>query len=193
MEVKALLSILAILISFAGCCIYFRQIFWGNVRPHAFSWLIWFVLVSVAFAAQVAGGAGVGAWVLGFSSVATLFFFLVALAKGDRHFVSADWLFLLAAVAALLLWWLTKDPTLSVVLITLTDAAGASLTIRKAYQKPQEESMTHFGLASFKSAISLFALESFSLATWLYPASLVISNGLVVFTLLMRRKKSPRT
>ena len=189
MDFKDILGGLAVLIAFAGYCVYFRQIFFGNVRPHAFSWFIWSILTGIGFVAQVVENGGAGAWTLGFSSIVTFLFFLISLRKGERQFVKADWLFLSAASFALLLWWFTKDPTLSVILVAITDATAAIPTFRKAFHKPWEDSATLFGLNSLKSAVSLFALSSFSLATWFYPTSLVFTNGLIVLTLLIRRKR----
>ncbi|MBI2091913.1 MAG: hypothetical protein HYY43_03490 [Deltaproteobacteria bacterium] len=189
-EYKIFLGCLSTFIAVAGYIVYFRQIFSGKVKPHAFSWFTWGLIVSIAFAAQFTEQGGAGAWVTGFTALACFATFVLALIKGNRSFSKLDWSFLTVALLAILLWWLTKNPTLSVILIALADAAGGILpTIRKSYYRPNEEGAALFALSAVKWVPALFALESFSLATWLYPASLIFTNTLVVLVILARRQQ----
>lgn len=188
-DYKDVLGILATVIGFIGYIPYFRDIFRGTTKPHAFSWFVWFVLTAIGFAAQLVEGAGSGAWVTGFAAVACFTVFVLALFKGKHEFPVFDWVALASAIAALFLWWFTNDPLLSVILITITDAIGYIPTFRKGFYKPWEETATMFAFSSIKFIPALFALESYSLTTWLYPASLVLMNGLFVGMLLVRRKQ----
>jgi hypothetical protein len=185
---KVILSSLAVLIALISYIPYFRNIFLGRTKPHAFSWLVWSVLTGIAFAAQVVEKGGAGAWVTGFTAVACFTIFVFALFRGKRRFPLFDWLCLLAAFAGIALWVYTDNPAIAVVIVTLTDALAFAPTFRKGYQKPFEETASTFALSSLKFLIALFALESYSLATWLYPASLVLMNGAFVVMLLIRRK-----
>lgn len=187
-EYKIILGSLSVVISFVGYAIYFRQIFFGKIKPHVFSWFIWSILTGIVFVAQVVEGGGPGTWVTGVGSLICFTVFIAALFKGERKFVKLDWIFLISALLSLLLWWITKQPVLSVILITISDAFGTLLTIHKSYHKPFEESVTLFTFNSIKATVSLFALESYVLATWLYPAYLVLGNGLIVLMLLVRRR-----
>ena len=54
---------------------------------------------------------------------------------------------------------------------------GYGSTIKKGWIEPQKDSVTSFALNSAKFVPSLFALQSYSLATWLYPATLVLMNA----------------
>ena len=73
-------------------------------------------------------------------------------------------------------------------LAALVDTLGFVPTFRKAYQKPREETTTTFSFGAIKFAISLAALESFSLTTALFPAVLVLSNSAFVIMVLLRRR-----
>ena len=92
------------------------------------------------------------------------------------------------ALLALLLWWLTSEPLLAVILITLTDALGFLPTLRKGYNKPYEETLSTWIVSSFKWIIGIIALETLTLTTWLYPAALVVINGSFVIVLIVRRR-----
>lgn len=188
-EYKFILGYLAILVAFVSYVVYFKQIFSGKTKPHAFSWFVWSLTTGIVFIAQIVKHGGAGAWVTGFTALACLAIFASALFKGNRKFVKLDWIFLGSALLSLLLWWLTKEPMLSVILLTLTDMLASLSTLRKSYYKPHEESATFFSFSSLKFLIAIFALESFTLTVWLYPTSLIITNALIVLVLLIRRQQ----
>lgn len=186
---KTTLGIIATVIALVAYIPYFRNIFSGKTKPHAFSWLVWGSLTAIGFAGQVAENAGPGAWVTGFTAFVCFFIFMAALVKGEKDIVLIDWLSLLGAGFALLFWWITQGPLLSVILITLIDALGFFPTFRKSYYKPEQETAITFALSGLKFVIAIAALENFSVVTWLYPASLVVMNGLFVTMLIIRRKQ----
>ncbi len=188
MDYKIAFGYIATILAFIGYVPYFRDIIKNQTKPHAFSWLVWGILTGIAFAAQVTENAGAGAWVTGFSSLVCFTIFFLALFKGKRTFSLFDWLCLASACVSMLLWKFTSDPTWSVVLITITDAIGFLPTFRKGYHYPHEETAIMYTFSSVKWIFGIIALNSFSLATWLYPSSLIIMNGAFVVLLLVRRK-----
>ncbi len=169
---------------------YFRDIFAGKTKPHAFSWLVWFLLTAIGFLAQVSDDAGAGAWVTGFTAFISFFIFLAALKKGEKNITKLDWLFLGAALFAMVPWLIMDDPLISVILVTLIDALGFAPTFRKAYYKPYEETLITFLLSAIKFVIAIIALSNYSVVTVLYPLSLVIANGAFVIMLVIRRRRT---
>jgi len=188
MDYKTLLGLLTLGIGIVAYGTYFRQILLKQVTPHPFSWLIWGFVESIAFFAMFVKHAGAGAWATGLTglccfTIAGLAFFY----SKKLEIFKIDWLFLTLAVISLILWILTKDPTMSVILLTLTDALGMAFTLRKSYFDPFQESASLFGLSGIRSGIAVFALQSYNLSTWLYPTALVFTNALVVTMILSRR------
>jgi hypothetical protein len=116
---KESLGILAIVIGFIGYVPYFRTIFSGKTKPHAFTWFVWGLLTAIAFAGQIAGKGGAGAWVTGFTAFISFTIFALALAKGKKDFPVADWLCLVGCMLALALWAFTNDPLSAIILITV--------------------------------------------------------------------------
>ena len=191
-EYKSILGILSVLLAFVAYGVYFKQIFSGKIKPHAFSWFVWALTTAIIFFGQLVKGAGAGAWATGAISLACLIVFILALFRGHRGIVFWDWVFLISALVGLMLWWFTKDPTLSLILISFTDAAAVSPTIRKTYNKPFEESFTLFSLNAVRSIISVFAFQSYTFATVLYPAKGVLFNALIALVILVRRRQLPQ-
>lgn len=192
MTYKELLGLVATLIAFVSYIPYFRDIFQGRTKPHAFSWLIWGVLTGIGFFGQLAGNAGPGAWVTGFTAIICAVIAVYANFKGKRNIAPVDWLFLAGAGLSLYFWYLTKDPFISVVLITIIDALGFLPTFRKSFNKPHEETASTYALSGFKFVLSLFALNNFSVITALYPASLVLMNWIFVVMVFIRRRQLHR-
>ncbi len=189
MNYKIIFSYIAIIFSFVGVLPYFINIFKGKTKPHAFSWLTWGIAGGIVFFAQIFKHAGSGAYVTGLGSLVCFIIFFIALKKGQRQFSTFDWTSLLVSLLAIILWIFTNDPTLSVILVTLNDMVGFFPSIRKGYYLPFEETATTYGFASIKWIFAIIGLQTYSVATWLYPASLIFTNGAFTIMLLVRRKQ----
>lgn len=188
LDLKTALGVVAVVIGFIGYFPYLRDIFKGRTKPHLFSWFIWAILIGTIFFVQVVGNAGPGAWVTGFAAAICLVIAILAFKRGEKEITKIDWLCFAVALSGIILWIKTKNPLSAVILITLVDATAFIPTFRKSYTKPYEETATQYFLASIKWAVGLFAIKSFSLVTWLFPASLVVTNGLFVLLVLIRRR-----
>jgi len=186
---RTVLSIIAVILAFIGYAPYFRDIFRGKTRPHAFTWLVWALLTTIAFFAQLSGGGGAGSWVTGATAVISAAVTALAFRRGRQDIVPVDWLFLAGCLLALGLWALTKGPLVSVVLVTLIDALAFVPTFRKSYVNPESETTVTYVFSALKFAIAIAALDVKSLTTVLYPASLVLTNGLFVAMVLWRRAR----
>lgn len=147
---KDTLGVLAVIIGFIGYVPYFRTILSGKTKPHAFTWLVWGTLTAIAFAGQIAGNGGAGAWVTGFTALISFIIFGFALVKGVKDFPAADWLCLGGCIVATVLWLITNDPLTAIVLITLIDAVAFIPTIRKSYSEPHSEPAFTYTLSGLK-------------------------------------------
>ena len=168
---------------------YFRDIFARKTKPHAFTWLIWGVLTGIAFVGQIAGHAGAGAWVTGITAFICLVIAALAAVNGERNIARLDWIALVGAGIALVVWFLTRGPLLSVILITVIDNLGFVPTLRKSYYQPAEETVSTFALSGFKWVLGILALERISVVTALFPVSIVVASWLFVVMLLVRRRQ----
>ena len=186
---KATLGVLAVIIGLIGYVPYFRTIFNGKTKPHAFTWLVWGILTAIAFGGQLVGKGGPGTWVTGFTALVSFTIFVLALVKGKRDFPLADWLCLGGCTIGLVLWAITGDPLAAIILITVIDMLAFTPTFRKSYSKPYSEPAFTYTLSGLKFLVSLFALHQLSTVTVLYPASLVLTNVLFVVLVLVQRKR----
>ena len=188
-DYKLTLTVLGIVIGLIGYVPYFRDLYRGTTKPHFFSWFVWAVLGGIAFVAQLVAGGGWGSWVTGVMAFTCSIVAVIALFRGEKNIMFLDWVCFVGALIGIAVWLFTSNPVGAVVIVTVVDLVAFIPTFRKSYTKPDEETTFEYALASVKCALSIFALQSYSIATWLYPASLVISNAAFVVMSLVRRRQ----
>lgn len=189
MDYKDILGLASIGIAFVSYGFYFHDIFNHHTKPHAFSWFIWGILMSISFFAQNSDNAGAGSWVTGMTAIICFIISFIAFQKGMRNVKTSDWISLCGAMLALIIWLIVKQPVFSVLLVTIIYSLGFFPTFRKSFSRPQDETLVTFILNGLKFFISLFALNHFSLLTAFYPSSLVLINWGFALMLIIRRKQ----
>ena len=189
MPYKEILSFVAIVLTLAAYIPYIRAIFSGAIKPHVFSWVIWGATTLLAFLAQLEANGGVGAWPIGVSGSITIFIACLAyLKRADVTITKSDWLFFVAAMSSLPLWYLTSDPLWAVVMLTTVDVLGFGPTIRKAYHFPYSESLLFFGLFAVRNLLVMMAFENYSMTTLLFPAVIATVCVLLMMMIAHRRR-----
>ncbi len=192
MNTKELLSAAAVLLTFFMFFPYIRTMLQGRIKPHVFSWVIWGLGTFIVFFAQLADGAGLGAWPIGISGLITSFVALLAYRqKADTDITRTDWGFLIAALSALPFWFLTSSPLWAVVILTAADLIGFGPTLRRAYLNPNEESALFFALGATRNGLVVGALEHYSLTTALFPTAVGVMSFILATVLMFRRRALP--
>jgi hypothetical protein len=185
---KQILSISAIALTLYAFLPYIRSILRGKTKPHVFSWVIWGVTTFTVFFAQLAGGAGFGAWSIGLSGLITLYIACLAyIQRTDITITQSDWIFFIVALSALPIWFLMADPVWAVVILTTVDLMGFVPTIRKAYTYPDDENLLFFGLFGVRNLLVILALEQYSITTVLFPAAVGVTCFVFILFVAYRR------
>ena len=193
MEYQIILGIIAAIVGFSGYIPYFRDIIKRSIKPHAFSWLVWGLMQGLVFFASTSKGGGAGAWVIGAGSILCMIIFVISIFRGEKEITTVDKASLIFAFLGMGLWIITSNPLWSVIIASAVDAVGYIPTIRKAYKRPYEESVTLYIFSGASLVVALFALQSLNLTTLLYPVSYIIVVSLFVGTVLIRRLSIPRS
>lgn len=189
---KELFSAIAMALTFVAFYPYIRAVLKQKTKPHVFSWFIWAAVTFTVATAQLAGGAGAGAWPIAVSGLISGGVALLALSKSaDTSIVRMDWVFLGLAFTALPLWWLTDDPLAAVLILTSVDLLGFGPSIRKAWALPNEENALFFTLGATRNGFVVLALERYSWTTALFPAAVGVACLGFVALILSRRAVAP--
>jgi len=184
---KEIMGTIAVLIGIASYAIYAWQSLRGEARPHPLSWLIFGILSGTGYLVQLDQAAGPGSWVTGITTVVCLLLCVTSFWQGERTFPWYEWAFLSAAALVFGFYLWSREPTLSAVLATVVAVLGFGPTVTKSWSRPLTDSVTTFTLNGVKFIPSLFAMNSISIATCVFPGTLVVANLAVALTIYLRR------
>ena len=188
MTEKEILGGLSVVMGMACYAVYIHEIYRGNTKPHLFTWLIWGIIMSIAFVVQVVEKAGPGAWHIGISALIVFFIAGMSFFRGEKNITKSDWTAFIIALLAIPVWQITGNPLWAVVIVSMIDAAAFYPTFRKSWTKPWEESAKAYFICMIQYSVSILALERITFTTVLYPTIVTIMAGLLVLMLLWRRK-----
>lgn len=187
---KEIIGSIAVLLTFVGYVPYIRDTVKGKTTPHVYTWFIWGLVTSIAFGLQISDKAGPGAFTTLAAAIVCFIIFGFSMRQGKKNITTADTIFFLLSLVALVLWLFAKQPVLSVILVSSIDTLGFIPTIRKSWHKPHEETLISYLTNTFRFCLALLALQRYTLITTLYPITWVIANGLFSVYLIVRRRNT---
>jgi hypothetical protein len=187
--VKEILASAAAVLAIAGNVPYLIDIFKGRVQPHTYTWFVWTVVTGIVLFGQIAKGAGVGALPTAAAGVFTLAIFLLSLKYGFKKVTRTDTLFLLLALAGLIPWALTSDPTLSVVVAVSIDVIAFLPTLRKTWLEPKTETPLLYGTNVVRHILALFSMQAYNIATTLHSIAMITTNSAMTLLIVARKHR----
>lgn len=185
---KDILGILTVLLTIIGHVPYIIDTYKGKTKPHLLTWGLASIVVIIAFFGQLAKGSGSGAWGTGVTGLIVVIITLLAIKKGTKDVKVIDKVLFGAAILALIPWYLTKDPTLSVIIATMIDAFAFFPTLRKTISDSTSETLFTYALNILRHGISIFAIQQYNTATLIYPIYLLVLNVAMTYVILKPRK-----
>ncbi len=186
---KEILAIVAALLAVAGNIPYIWDILKGHVKPHPYTWMVWTIVSGIVFFGQMAKGAGIGALPTAASEIFTLIIFLFSLKYGFKGINKTDTIFFVFALAGVLLWILTKDPTLSIIIAVTIDVIAFVPTLRKTWEYPSSETPILYSTNILRHILALFSLQTYNIATTLHSIAMIITNSLMTLFITFRKKR----
>lgn len=171
------------------CFPYIRDILKGKTKPERASWLIWTVLGSISFFSQLAKGATNSLWMTGADTLGVAIIYLLAIRYGEGGLAPRDIKALLVAAFGLVVWYFTKEPAFALLIVILVDGAGAILTLLKAYEDPESETMSAWFISGLSGFVAALAVGSFDWILLSYPIYIWLANWLVIVAMILGKRK----
>jgi hypothetical protein len=194
-DIKVLIAVVASVLAVIGNLSYLRDIFKGRVKPHPYTWFIWSIVSMTTFFGGLAKGAGIGALPTGIAEGFTIIIFLFSLRYlfdgKTGHIRREDNYFLAVCLLGLIPWLLTKDPTISVVIVVLIDIIAFIPTLRKTWSHPETEKPLLYEMNVTRHVLTLFSLQSYNIATTFHSVAMICTNTLM--TAFIKARKSGDT
>ena len=188
MEIKLFLGIISTVIAVICFIPYIKDILMKKTEPHTYSWLVWTILQTVGVMAQFKEGAGYGAWALSVGAFFCFIIFLLSFKFGTKNISVFDLACLIASICAIAIYLSIENPIYAIISVALIDFVGFLPTFRKGYEEPFTETTSTFILSAIANALSILALQNYTVTTILYIASLFFTNSSFAIVILLRRK-----
>lgn len=184
---KEAMGWISLIIAVIGYVPYIISIIRRKTKPHAFSWIVWTIVLGITFVAQYSDEAGAGSWATGISAMICVPISIMAVLWGEKNITRGDWISFLGALAAIPVWVATRDALWAVILVTFIDASVYYPTLRKSWIKPYDELTFQYVIAAAKYVFALLAVDKVSVVTTLYPTVSILMEASVVLVLTFRR------
>lgn len=175
-------------LSLAGSLRYVQLTLRGRTRPNRVTWFLWAAAPLIGFAAQLDGGVGLPAVLTLSIGIGPALIFLSSFVNRDAYWQVTRFDLGCGAVSvlALVVWLSLEDPTTAVVVAMLADLVAGVPTIRKAWREPGTEAPAPFLLAGGNGAIALATLDTWEVASWVFPVYIVVLGWGVTAVLVTR-------
>jgi hypothetical protein len=191
---KETIAIIAAILAAVGNISYLKDVFKGRVQPHPYTWFTWSIVSMTTFFGGLAKGAGIGALPTGVAEGFTIIIFLFSLKylflgkAGPIRRV--DNYFLIICLLGLIPWALTKDPTISVVIVVLIDIVAFIPTLRKTWAHPDTEKPLLYEMNVARHILTLFSLQTYNIATVFHSIAMICTNTIMTIFIKKRVKAS---
>ena len=168
---------------------YLRDIFRHTTKPERASWLIWSVLGGIAFFSQLAKGATNSLWLTGAQTFGVFVVFILSLRYGVGGLVKKDIYALITAGLGLFAWYLTNEPAIALIFVIIIDAIGGLLTVLKAYENPDSETLITWLLSGTSGIFATLSIGSLNYVLLAYPVYIIAINYAVVTAILLGKRR----
>ncbi len=192
LDTKTIIAIIASVLAFVGNISYLRDTLRGNIKPHPYTWFLWSIVSATTFFGGIVKGAGIGALPTGIAEGFTIIIFLLSF----KYFIQGksarvrllDHVLLVTALLGLIPWFITKDPTISVVIVVAIDLVAFIPTLRKTWHAPETERPLLYQMNVSRHVLTLFSLGAYNVATMLHSIVMIAVNILMTFFIQRKRK-----
>ncbi len=186
---KELISIVAVIMTFAAYVPYYRDILKGKTHPHVYSWSLWGLLTILIVALQIKGGAGPSTFITASAGLLCIGVIVLGLKRGKRDITTSDTIVALLALVAIGFWLIVDQPIIAILLAVTADLLAFIPTVRKSWHKPHSETLSMYVTNTVRFTLAVVALENFTFLAALWPVAWAVGNGLFSIMLVMRRRQ----
>jgi hypothetical protein len=188
-DIKLILGIIAGVIAFLAYVIYIISIFRRKSKPNRATWWIWSFMGLVLAISYHSSGASNTIWVPYVEFLGPFIIALLSIKYGEGSLKNkTDLWCLLGAIFSVILWIIFDNPVIALVTNLAIDSFAIIPTIKKSYLRPEGEDFWAWFGTGIADSLNLFAVERFSFAILLYPIYMLVSDLIIIFILLFKKK-----
>jgi hypothetical protein len=177
--------ILAAILTVIGNGVYARAAYRGITKPNLMSWSLWSVIPLIMFFAQRSQGVGQQSYLSLIVGLTPLAIIIAAWFGTNLRYKiqKADLLCLGASLAAIILWLITGNSIIAIVLSILAGTYASMLTFMHGYHHPEQENALPFMCGVISAITTLLTTQKFDLQSTGFAVYLLLSNAALVFVI----------
>lgn len=169
--------------------LYIREMVRGNTKPNRVSYLLWTLAPFIGTAAALADGARWAVLPVFISGFAPLMVLVASYANPKAYWKleTFDYLCGACSLLALVLWGITKEPLIALMLAILSDGFALIPTLIKSWRYPETEYGLSYVGSIFSGLTAFFAIQSWVISEYAFPMYIVFANSLLCFAIYRRK------
>lgn len=170
--------ILGSFVNLAGTGYYIRNTIKGITRPNRMTWFMWSIAPLVGTAAALASGVTWATLPVFMAGFMPLLVFLASFVNPNSYWALERFDYVCGgfAVLALVLWYLTRNPTIAIIFAIASDFAAGVPTLVKCWKHPETETASGFTATCFNNLMSFFVITRWNFANVAFPLYLVLMS-----------------
>ena len=172
-----------------GGLYYLYETITGKTKPNRITWLLWGLFPMIVFIAQKAQGVEGLSWVSFAAGFTPLLVLLASFLNKKAYWKTEpkDYYLMAAALLGIVLWLITDNANLAILLSLAADLFAGVPTIIKAHKHPETESWIAYAISAVGFGLGIFAIRSFIFENFAFIFYLFLINALLA--VLSSRKK----
>lgn len=186
------LGVLSGIINAIGIIPYIYAVVKGKARPNRVTWIIFtFAAWTILIASYMSGVKSTGFWLIAAASNSTIILILsFTKGRGVWEKDALDIGCLTLGLLGIVLWQITKNPSVSVYMGCLIDVIAVIPTFRKVYHDPTSEPKIAWTMGFISAILNVFAIDSTRLVIMITPVTVFIWHVAVLLPMYFRKSKS---
>lgn len=137
---------------------YIRSILSGRTKPHQMTWLVFSIMNGIILISQYLKGARASVLITLVFFIFTIIDFLLSLRYGLRNTSRWDNLLLTLSLLTIVVWILTKNPSVAIWLTVAIDIFATSMMILKIKSRPNSEAVLPWAMGTTAYFFTITAL-----------------------------------
>ncbi len=178
------------LIASLGGLQYLHLTLKGTVQPNKVSYFFWGVLPLIGFFAQQQQEVGPVMWVTLVLGVIPFVIIGASFINPAAHWKlnHLDYVLAVLTVCIMVIWYITNDSMLALVLAISADFLASLPTLLKSYQSPESEDWRPYALNAFGFAIGILAIQNWVFEEYSFIIYVFCMTLAIAVTILVRQK-----
>lgn len=173
--------IVGVVLALATTIQYAYETLKGRTKPNRVTWFLWALAPAITFAAQLSEHIGIQALLTFGAGFGPLLVLVASLANKKAYWQITRFDLVCGglSVLALILWLVTGEGTIVVLLSIGADFLASLPTLVKAYRAPETESAGAYLGGSIAGFITLLTVQEWTISNYAFALYLAVNMGLI--------------